>query len=154
MCKVVCLAGSYGVFTLRVYSDQAKAKVTSLLICCIISCLCVYTTATAAATKIKEKKCFRSSIEQGSHSTWKTWKMRVHLENLKISWIFEKSNKYDGKMPWNLEKITLDSLETIQNSLNYWSRKKGLLIWSIIETINFLFKWDSVSLHIYIKNHF
>ena len=46
-------------------------------------------------------------------------------------------------MTWNLEKLcgyekfTFDSLKTIQNSLNYWSRKEGLLIWSIIEMINF-----------------
>ena len=60
----------------------------------------------------------------------KPGKMRVHLENLEISWNFEKFNKYHGKMTWNLEKtwwllkFTLDSLETIQNSLNYWSRKE------------------------------
>ena len=43
---------------------------------------------------------------QGSHSTWKNLeKMRVHLENLEISWNFEKINKYHGKMTWNLEKI-------------------------------------------------
>ena len=39
-----------------------------------------------------------SQRKQGSHSTWKTWKMRVHLENLEISWNFEKFNKYHGKM--------------------------------------------------------
>ena len=32
-------------------------------------------------------------------------KMRVHLENLEISWNFEKFNKYHGKMTWNLEKL-------------------------------------------------
>ena len=45
---------------------------------------------------------------QGSHSTWKTWKpgkMRVHLENLEISWNFVKFNKYHGKMTCNLEKL-------------------------------------------------
>ena len=54
---------------------------------------------------------------------------------------------------WWLLKIPPppDSLETIQNSLNYWSWKEGLLIWSTIEMINFLFKWNSISLHIYIK---
>ena len=31
-------------------------------------------------------------------------KMRVHLENLEISWNFEKFNKYHGKMTWNLGK--------------------------------------------------
>ena len=38
-----------------------RAKATSLLTCCIVSDLCIYTTATAAATKIKEKNrfCFR-----------------------------------------------------------------------------------------------
>ena len=40
---------------------------------------------------------------QGSHSTWKPGKIRVHLENLEISWNFEKINKYHGKMTWNLE---------------------------------------------------
>ena len=44
-----------------------------------------------------------------------------------------------GKTGWLL-KFTLDSLETIQNSLNYWNRKETSLIWSIIEMINFLFK--------------
>ena len=34
----------------------------------------------------------------------KPGKMRVHLENLEISWNFEKFNKY-GKMTWNLEKL-------------------------------------------------
>ena len=27
--------------------------------------------------------------------------------------------------------------EIIQNSLNYWNRKQGLLIWSVVERINF-----------------
>ena len=31
-------------------------------------------------------------------------KMRVHLENLEVTWNFEKFNKYHGKMRWNLEK--------------------------------------------------
>ena len=35
----------------------------------------------------------------------KPGKMRVHLENLEISWNFEKINKYYGKMIWNLEKL-------------------------------------------------
>ena len=35
----------------------------------------------------------------------KPGKIRVHLENLEISWNFEKFNKYHGKMPWNLEKL-------------------------------------------------
>ena len=62
-------------------------------------------------------------------------------------------------MTWNLEKLggyqkfTVHSLETIQNSLNYWSRKEGLLIWSIIEMIDFLFKWNSISLYIDVQNH-
>ena len=47
-----------------------------------------------------------SERPQGSHSTWKTWKnestpgqpgkMRVHLENLEISWNFENFNKYQN----------------------------------------------------------
>ena len=41
--------------------------------------------------------------------------------------------------------------ETIQNSLNYWNRKQGLLIWSIVERINFLFKWNSRSMYIYVE---
>ena len=56
-----------------------------------------------------------------------------------------------GKTWWLLKKIAIDSLETIQNSLNYWSRKEGLPVWSIIEMINFLFKWHSISLHIIFK---
>ena len=42
--------------------------------------------------------------------------------------------------------------ETIQNSLNYWNRKEGLLIWSTVERINFLFKWNSRSMYVYIQN--
>ena len=37
---------------------KAKVKATSLMICCIVSYLCVYTTVTTAATKIKEKIAF------------------------------------------------------------------------------------------------
>ena len=43
--------------------------------------------------------------------------------------------------------------EIIQNSLNYWNRNGGLLIWRIVVRINFLFKWNSIRLHIYIQNH-
>ena len=35
----------------------------------------------------------------------KPGKMRVHLENLEISWNFEKFNKYHRKMASNLEKL-------------------------------------------------
>ena len=35
----------------------------------------------------------------------KPGKMRVHLENLEISWNFEKINKYHGKMILYLEKL-------------------------------------------------
>ena len=48
---------------------------------------------------------------------------------------------------------TWKNLVATKNSLNYWSSKEGLLIWSIIEMIIFLFKWNSKSLHIYIQNH-
>ena len=41
--------------------------------------------------------------------------------------------------------------ETIQNSLTYWNWKQGLLIWSIVERINFMFKWNSRSMYIYIQ---
>ena len=34
----------------------------------------------------------------------KPGKIRVHLENLKISWNFENFNRNHGKMIWNLEK--------------------------------------------------
>ena len=47
----------------------------------------------------------------------------------------------------------LTPLKQYKIQLNYWSRKEGLLIWSIIEMINFLFKWKSISLHIDIQNH-
>ena len=54
--------------------------------------------------------------------TWKTWKYHGILKNLvNIMEIWHENWK-------NLvatKKITLDSLETIQNSLNYWSRKEG-----------------------------
>ena len=35
----------------------------------------------------------------------KPGKMRVHLENLEISWNFVKFNKYHGKMTCNLENF-------------------------------------------------
>ena len=39
-----------------------NAKATSLLTCCIVSNLCIYTTATAAAANIKEKNRFRVRV--------------------------------------------------------------------------------------------
>ena len=36
----------------------------------------------------------------------KPGKMRVHLENLEMSWNFVKFNKYHGKMTCNLEKLS------------------------------------------------
>ena len=36
-----------------------RAKATSLLTCCIVSNLCIYTTATAVTANIKEKNRFR-----------------------------------------------------------------------------------------------
>ena len=38
---------------------KANAKATSLLTCCIVSDLCIYTTATVVAANIKEKNRFR-----------------------------------------------------------------------------------------------
>ena len=49
----------------RCIYTRAKAKATSLPICCIVFNLCVYTTATATATKIRTNRFhfhFRSSI--------------------------------------------------------------------------------------------
>ena len=40
----------------------------------------------------------RMKLEQGSTRSGKPGKMRVHLENLEISWNFENFNKYHGKM--------------------------------------------------------
>ena len=82
--------------------------------------------------------------------TWKTWKYHGILKNL-INIMEEWHETWKNLVA--TKKFTLDSLETIQNSLNYWSSKEGSLIWSIIEMINFLFKWNSISLHIYIQNH-
>ena len=48
----------------RLIYIRAKAKATSLSTCCIVSNLCTYTKATAAATKIKGKNRFRSSINE------------------------------------------------------------------------------------------
>ena len=39
-----------------------KAKALSLPTCCIVSNLCIYATATAAATKIKEKFDFAFAL--------------------------------------------------------------------------------------------
>ena len=43
-----------------------RAEATSLLTCCIVSNLCIYTTTTAAATKIKEKNRlrFRPNVDE------------------------------------------------------------------------------------------
>ena len=38
---------------------KANVKATSLLTCCIVSNVCIYTTATAAMANIKEKNRFR-----------------------------------------------------------------------------------------------
>ena len=48
------------------------------------------------------------------------------------------------------KNLPLTPLKQYQNSLNYWSRKEGWLIWSTIEMINFLYKWNSISLYIFI----
>ena len=47
-----------------------RAKATSLLTCCIVSDLCIYTTVTAVATNIKEKNHFRvrSNINEPLHT--------------------------------------------------------------------------------------
>ena len=68
--------------------------------------------------------------------TWKTWKYHGILKNL-IN-IMEKWHE------------TWKNLVATKNSLNYWNRKEGSIIWSIVEMINFLFKCNSISLHIYI----
>ena len=44
-------------------------------------------------TETETDKKFKVSTRPG-----KPGKMRVHLENLEISWNFEKFNKYHGKM--------------------------------------------------------
>ena len=49
---------------LRLIYIRAKAKSTSLPTCCIVFNLCIYTTATAAMTKTKEKNRFPSSINE------------------------------------------------------------------------------------------
>ena len=46
---------------------------------------------------------------QGSHSTWKTWKIRVHLENLEKSWNFFSLEKWEPLM-W----VTTPLLWTIE----------------------------------------
>ena len=46
-------------------------------------------------------KLFQGSLTRPG----KPRKLKVHLENLEISWNFEKFNKYHGKMTWNLEKL-------------------------------------------------
>ena len=43
---------------------KVKAKVTSLLICCIVSYLCVYTTVMSGWQKIKENYRFRSNMKE------------------------------------------------------------------------------------------
>ena len=45
-------------------NTKANAKATLLLTCCIVSNLCIYTTATAVAANIKEKDRFRSNINE------------------------------------------------------------------------------------------
>ena len=44
----------------------------------------------------KSSICLRVPTRPGKPG--KPGKMRVHLENLEISWNFEKFNKYHGKM--------------------------------------------------------
>ena len=49
-----------------------------------------------------------------------------------------------------IKNSPLTPLKQYKIHLNYWSRKEGLLIWSTIEVLNFLFKWNPINLHIYI----
>ena len=74
-----------------------RAKATSLLTYCIFSDLCIYTTATAAATNIKEKNRFR-----------------VHFRsniNEPQSWVYVAFTKIVSRWMMNLwkESATVDS---------------------------------------------
>ena len=50
--------------------------------------------------KLRQLRCHRRLFNSFRVPTrpGKPGKMRVHLENLEISWNFEKFNKYHGKM--------------------------------------------------------
>ena len=57
-CVQMCVIALVEFHILGCIYTREKAKTISLPICCIVFNLCVYTTATAAATKIKEKIAF------------------------------------------------------------------------------------------------
>ena len=65
----------------------------------------------------------------------KPGKMRVHLENLEISWNFEKFNKNHGKMIWDLEKTWWTLKIPPINLLNYLNRLEG-------RAINLEYNWN------------
>ena len=63
---------------LRLIYIRAKAKATSLPTCCIVSNLCIYTTATAAVAKIKEKNRFRFRSNINEPLSWNVMQIRIH----------------------------------------------------------------------------
>ena len=54
-------------------------------------------TSLVAETEVKEGTRSHAMVRVPTRPG-KPGKMRVHLENLEISWNFEKFNKYHGKM--------------------------------------------------------
>ena len=69
----------------------------------------IFMTLMAKNSIINDEKFIPHSISKAIYRVptrpGKPGKMRVHLENLEISWIFVKFNKYHGKMTCNLEKL-------------------------------------------------
>ena len=63
---------------LRLISIREKVKATSLPTCCIVSNLCIYTTATAAVTNIKEKNRFRLRSNINEPLSWNVMQIRIH----------------------------------------------------------------------------
>ena len=58
---------------------------------------CEVETSLVAETEVKEGTRSHAMVRVPTRPG-KPGKMRVHLENLEISWNFEKFNKYHGKM--------------------------------------------------------
>ena len=95
--------------------------------------------ATQSARKSERKNIFNARIVLKCQSFWgfkagpKHWLIYAHFV-LQLLYYVGKILEFLSELP------NPNNDETIQNSLNYWNRKEGLLIWTIVERINFLLK--------------
>ena len=78
-----CTVGGHAcMHPLQILRDTVNERAVRILLECILVLLCAHMRTVRVTTR-----------------PGKPGKMRVHLENLEISWNFETFNKYHGKMP-------------------------------------------------------